>query len=319
MIWNVAKQVNPPFNILLNLLVTQNIPGVENVLLGYNEPDGTDTSAQACMHIDEAVQYWPQLVATGRRLGSPVMYGDLIKPPTDDTTKQIQTYGIGKNIQNVPQPTGITLAADGTVQINISNDLNNPNLVQLNPLIWLDNFLIQLSQDYKTNQSKYARSPFPDFITIHWYGVPDAQGFLNYLQSVNNKYKLPIWVTEYSVADWNATWDSTIGANGQPNGTVHTAGYDWQYPTDQNINTNGTAQFMRQTVAGMNNMSFVERYSWKERFLLSSPGTPATNNNSVAGPSNIDTLGQSTLFQSYQHFPTTVPSLTPLGKLYASL
>jgi len=307
MIWNISK--TPNVNAVINSFKTLNIPGQENVLLTYNEPDGINASAQGNMLVSQAVEYWPQIVATNRRLGSPVMYGSLINVTSDPP-------GTGKNINNMPQPTGIT----GPVSINISNT-NVPNMVLLNPAIWLDNFLIQVSQDYQNNPEKYTvRSPFPDFICIHWYGNPVASAFLSYLQNIYNKYHLPLWITEYSVADWNATWNTTA------NTTKHTAGFDWSIPTSANIQTNATAQFMAQTIAGMNNMPFVERYSWKERYLLSPYGTEPSSSTtppalqlSIEGPTNIDYMNQSALFNSYVHFPTTLPSLTPLGQLYASL
>ena len=44
-----------------------------NTLLGFNEPD---MSGQANMSVDQALQLWPQLQATGLRLGAPaVAYG----------------------------------------------------------------------------------------------------------------------------------------------------------------------------------------------------------------------------------------------------
>jgi hypothetical protein len=187
--------------------------------------------------------------------------------------------------------------------VDISNTPGVPNHVLLDPGIWLDNFLIRVSQ-------LTPKPKFPDFITIHWYGPPNSTSFLNYLTSVNKKYNLPLWITEYSCADWGCTF-----TNGQ---NVHTAGIDWSYPTDDNINTNATAVFMKQTVAGMEAMSFVERYSWKERYLLVPPGS-STPGDTPMSASNPDVMGQSTLFASYQHFPTTLPPLTPLGKLYAGL
>ena len=291
MIWNINK--TPAVASVLASFETLNIPGQENILLAYNEPDGINISAQGDMTVGQAVQYWPQVIASDRRIGSPVMYGSTINVSTD-------APGVGKNINNMPQPAGVT----APIQVNISNDIATPNMVTLNPLIWLDNFLIQLSQNKLT---------FPDFITIHWYGPPNPQSFLNYLTAVNAKYHLPIWITEYSVADWNATFNTTT------NTTVHSGHTDWSYPTANNIATNPTAVFMRATVQGMNAMPFVERYSWKERFLLSPPGTASTTNNSVEGPTNPDVMGQSALFKSYEHFPETLPTLTPLGQLYASL
>src|SRR5581483_5868287 len=43
-----------------------------NVLLGFNEPDGTG-SGQANLSVQSALTLWPQLVATGMRLGSPAV------------------------------------------------------------------------------------------------------------------------------------------------------------------------------------------------------------------------------------------------------
>jgi hypothetical protein len=313
MIWNISK--TPNVEAVINSFKTLNIPGQENVLLTYNEPDGTNANAQGNMLVSQAVQYWPQIVATNRRLGSPVMYGSLINITLDKP-------GQGKNINNMPQPTGITLN-NGTITINISNNPAVANMVTLNPAIWLDNFLIQVWQDLQQNPGNYTvRGPFPDFICIHWYGNPAPNAFLSYLQAVYNKYHLPLWITEYSVADWNATWSDTPA----PGSTQHTKGFDWSIPTTANIQTNATAQFMIQTVQGMNAMPFVERYSWKERFLLSAPGTspspsttPPALQLSVESSTNINYMNQSALFDSYVHFPTTLPSLTPLGSLYASL
>ena len=289
MLWNLSKASPSPAG---ELAAIQALPtaSTENVLLTYNEPDGVNASAQGNMKVSDAVAFWPNIVATGRRLGSPVMYGDTVEVPTD-------TYGTGKNVNNDAAPAGMT---GSTVQVNISNN-SIPNLVTLNPLIWLDNFLIQIAQQPGTR--------FPDFICIHWYGKPHAPSFLGYLTNVNAKYNLPIWVTEYSCADWDATCCPT----------VHLAGYDWSWPTSDNISTNGTAQFMVQTVQGMNQMPFVERFSWKERTLLgNSDGTP-TGADSYMSITNADYMNQSALFQSYNRFPTALPPLTPLGQLYASL
>lgn len=301
MFWNIVKcstcKSTDPYQTAVTKSITelasiQNLPSAttENVILTYNEPDGVNESAQGNMKVSDAVAFWPNIVATGRRLGSPVMYGDAVEVPSD-------TYGTGKNLNNDGPPAGMS---GSTVQINISNN-STPNFVTLNPLIWLDNFLIQISM--------IPNVKFPDFICIHWYGKPHAQSFLNYLTNVNAKYNLPIWVTEYSCADWNATCCPT----------VHLEGYDWSWPTAGNLSTNGTAQFMLQTVQGMNQMPFVERFSWKERTLLGNDdGTPA-GADSYMSPSNADYMNQSALFQSYTRFPTSLPPLTPLGQLYASL
>ena len=300
MIWSITVYTPTDLSKYINSLTLPvgTTPGVNDVLLGYNEPDGNNAGAQANMSIAQAVQNWSLLSSTNRRLGSPVMYGSLTNVSSDPP-------GTGVNINNVPQPSGISLT-NGVVQINISNT-STPNIVMLNPLIWLDNFLIQLAQT--TNPH------FPDFITVHWYGPPSSNSFLNYLDAINNKYHLPIWVTEYSVADWNTTFSSVSNQN------THTPNIDWSYPTTQNLNTNATALFMSETIAGMNARPFVERFSWKERFLLAYPGPtaaapqypipPGVTPDSIMSSSNPDVMNQSTLYQSYIRFPSTLPPPTP--------
>jgi hypothetical protein len=284
MFWNVSKSKPTDLENIKKTYGTN--PGI---LLGYNEPDGTDAAAQANMTVAEAVSYWPNLVATGMTLASPVMYGSLLNVPA-------------KAQPNNPGPYG------APVTINIANAGKPANNVTLNPGIWLDNFLIQLSQT--------TNPVFPSIIAVHSYTPPDATGFLATIDKIWAKYNLPIWVTEYSCADWSATCCPT----------VHADAAMFAYPTDQNISTNPTAQFMVQTVQGMNSRPYVQRYSWKERFLLAEPGPTAAGGyplsgtpDSVMAPDNPDYMNQSALFASYQHFPTALPPLTPLGRLYASL
>ena len=305
----------------------KNLPysNTDNILLTYNEPDGAEPTAQANMTVGIALKYWPTVLSTmvstyttPPLLGSPVMYGSTTNLPSS-------AAGTGKNINSMPQPT-----ISGQRTINISNNPSVINNVTLNPAIWLDNFLLQLYDTHKV--TPYTRSPFPDFICIHWYGVPQVKSFTDYIANVYAKYNLPIWVTEYSCADWYATCCPTAHPS-EP--TI-----DWSYPTTATISqsTNTTAQFMTQTMQWMNQQSFVQRYTWKERPLLVPPNANITYSGSVATSINVggtsypldssmstmaannpDVMGQSTLFNSYQHFPTALPPLTPLGNLYASL
>jgi hypothetical protein len=320
MFWNYKKTPSP--TTVLNNLKILNVNGQENILLGYNEPDGTDELAQGNMTVGDAVSYWPLLAATGRRLGSPVMFGDLIIPiPLNDK----------HNVNNTPLPAGFTPPPIGAVTpvslvtVNISNDSTKPNNVTLNPLIWLDNFLIQLAQYNAANTNNPVK--YPDFIAVHWYGPPDNPGkFLDLMTAINTKYNLNIWITEFAVANWNATYPSTNAAS---------TPYD--YPTAANIGTNLTAIFMQNVIQGfidstgvthkgLNDLPFIERFSWKNRPLLIPPNSPLAAsppaNTSVLASTNADYMGSSALFQTYysKSPPSTeLLTLTPLGQLYASL
>ena len=78
-----------------------------------------------------------------------------------------------------------------------------------------------------------------DFVTIHWYGGNDPQGFLDYLARVHDLYHRPLWITEFAPADWSA-------GPGHPN----------RYTPEQ------MADFMRVVLPEMNKRDYVQRYSW---------------------------------------------------------
>jgi hypothetical protein len=101
--------------------------------------------------------------------------------------------------------------------------------------LWLESFMAKAK----------AKGLRVDFVTMHRYAWPKADDFLNKVTMLYEKYKKPIWVTEYAVADWDATSTRpSIYSRGQ------------------------TEDFMRATVAGMRAMPFVERFAWKTRPAL---------------------------------------------------
>lgn len=74
-----------------------------------------------------------------------------------------------------------------------------------------------------------------DFVTIHWYGGADPQGFLGYLKRIHDLYHRPLWVTEFAPADWS-------GHHG--------------------VSTKQAADFMRAALPGMDRLGYVQRYAW---------------------------------------------------------
>jgi hypothetical protein len=96
---------------------------------------------------------------------------------------------------------------------------------------WLDRFMAGAK----------ARGHRVDFIALHWYGsdfrAAAATGHLRgYLEAVYQRYRLPIWLTEYSLIDFA----------GGP-----------RYPSDAE-----QAAFVRASTAMLGGLSFVERYAW---------------------------------------------------------
>ncbi len=105
------------------------------------------------------------------------------------------------------------------------------------PGSWFDRFMAGAAQ----------RGYRVDFIALHWYGSDfsaSAVGHLRgYLEAVYDRYRKPIWLTEYAL----------INFSGSP-----------QFPTGEQ-----QAAFARSSVAMLESLSFVERYAW---FAL--PATP---------------------------------------------
>jgi hypothetical protein len=83
-------------------------------------------------------------------------------------------------------------------------------------------------------------APKVDFICVHWYAPPNSASFLKEIDMIWAKYKLPIWITEFAVADWSGKFPG---------------GFD----------PNLVQEFMKEACAGLDARPYVERYSWKTR------------------------------------------------------
>ena len=152
------------------------VKGEGNVLLGFNEPD---LSSQANMSVTQALDLWPQLMATGMTLGSPAVADDAATPGG-----------------------------------------------------WLDQFMTGAkARGYRVN-----------FITVHWYGGdfstgPAVQQLESYLQAIYDQYHLPIWVTEFALADYGGSTPT--------------------FPTEAQ-----QAAFMTAAASMLDGLPYVQRYAW---------------------------------------------------------
>jgi Glycosyl hydrolase catalytic core len=161
--------------------------GEGSILLGFNEPDN---ASQSNMTVQQALDLWPQLMATGMTLGSPAV------------------------TSNAARPGG-----------------------------WLDQFMAGVA----------ARGYRVNFITVHWYGsdfdtATAVQQLHAYLQAVYDKYHLPIWLTEFALADFTG-----------PTAT---------FPSETQ-----QADFLTAATAMLAGLSYVQRYAW---FALSTSSVSGT-------------------------------------------
>ncbi|MFH6772330.1 glycosyl hydrolase [Gaetbulibacter aestuarii] len=105
-----------------------------------------------------------------------------------------------------------------------------------------------------------------DFVTVHSYGGANVLNFISKLKYAHDNYGgRPVWVTEFAVADWNAT---TVENN--------------KYSEAQVI------EFMQDATTAMNNLEWVHRYAW-----FDGGGRPALASSTLFDDeSNLTALGQ---------------------------
>lgn len=78
-----------------------------------------------------------------------------------------------------------------------------------------------------------------DFITVHWYGTPNAAELIGYLKKIHKMYHKPIWITEFAVGDWKA---KTVEEN--------------KFSADEIL------VFMKELLPQLDKLSFVKKYAW---------------------------------------------------------
>jgi putative glycosyl hydrolase len=81
------------------------------------------------------------------------------------------------------------------------------------------------------------------FMAVHLYGGPDARQFLARLDAIHERYHMPIWLTEFGVADWDAARSRRkVSMN--------------RYSED------AVLQFMKEVLPELERRAYVLRYAW---------------------------------------------------------
>jgi hypothetical protein len=106
-----------------------------------------------------------------------------------------------------------------------------------------------------------------DFICVHWYGGANAQSLIDHLKATHDLYNLPIWLTEFAPADWNAS-----------------------SPAVSKVTKALALTFMQQILPALEKLDYVERYSW----YSSDPANKALGNSAL-----FDNAGKLTSLGEY--------------------
>lgn len=124
-------------------------------------------------------------------------------------------------------PVGTAISAWAQFQ-GIATELVSP--AATNPLgTWMQTFMSAIDKQKLQ----------VDSIAVHSYGGASSSAFLDMLNNVYNLYQLPIWVTEFAVADWQAV-------NGVAN----------RYTVTQ------VSDFMQTVCPAMDQLSWIKGYAW---------------------------------------------------------
>ncbi len=121
--------------------------------------------------------------------------------------------------------------------MNANVPLGSPSPIHTNSQ-WLKDFMAQAK----------AKNYRVDFIAVHWYKGPNADAFIREIEALHALYQLPIWITEFGVADWGV---ASVEQN--------------RYSAAQVL------AFMQNVLPRLDRMEYVHRYAW----FNSSPTHPA--------------------------------------------
>ncbi len=119
---------------------------------------------------------------------------------------------------------------------------------------------------YDFMDSTIAEKKRVDFICVHMYVGTDDNNFVQTLQTVYNKYHLPIWITEFATADWNAST-----------------------PANNQYKASDALGFMQRLLPKLDSLPYVQRYSW----FSGDPNSAALWPSALIGTDGkLTTLGQ---------------------------
>lgn len=92
-----------------------------------------------------------------------------------------------------------------------------------------------------------------DAVGIHWYGMPNADAFLKYVEAARRDYGKPIWITEFGINDKEASKERP-----------------------SKVKPKDVIAFLREVLPELEKLPWVERYCYYTPHGLSSPKTGAS-------------------------------------------
>jgi len=87
-----------------------------------------------------------------------------------------------------------------------------------------------------------------DFIAVHLYTSPNPKKFLKKIDYIYKKYHLPIWITEFAVADWKSS--------------KRNCKLKKKYKCKNKYSEKEVLEFMKAVLPELEKRPYVEKYAW---------------------------------------------------------
>ncbi len=123
-----------------------------------------------------------------------------------------------------------------------------------------------------------------DFVCVHSYGGASFTSLKEKLESTYNEYGKPIWITEFAVADWNAS-----------------------SPAENKYSPSQVLDFMKTALPALDKMEIIERYSW---FSAKTTNPALTSSALYDENDNLTVLGR--FYANHTPNDETGPALDPV-------
>ena len=178
-----------------------------------------------------------------------------------DRVKQLVAEGKVKYVLGFNEPDGAeqaNMTVDEAIALwprleEIGVPLGSPATVGFNNA-WMTDFM----------QKAEALNLRIDFVAVHSYGGSNVLNFINNLKQAHELYNRPLWITEFAVADWNAT-----------------------SPENNRYSEAQVIDFMQDATSALNDIEWVHRYAW-----FDGKNAPLYTSALFDEEANITTLGQ---------------------------
>lgn len=116
--------------------------------------------------------------------------------------KELQARGKVATLLVINEPNKVdqaNLSVDAVVRLwpeieKLADNISTPSVAGITSP-WFDRF-------YRIAKNKNLKM---DFMAVHIYGPPNAEKILHKIDAAYKKYRMPIWITEFAVADWDAS------------------------------------------------------------------------------------------------------------------